>query len=193
MKQSGTDRPDLQRPRATRDQLPVRAERRECVRSPLTSRITQRGSGQPRPPASRRTGPQQAGSAVTFPRPGRLTGSGPLDDLGPTSPAVRELVPGFGACPGCRPRDIDAPGRPGRDLRRSSPAPRPAISSTARGGQSCMHDGRSTGATAINEDPVGPACAGVLSTGVRCINIQARRLLLSRPPVGQAAGIAKAL
>jgi hypothetical protein len=47
----------------------------------LTSRITQRDtgtacgrSGQPRPPTSRRTEPQQAGSAVTFPGPSRLTG-----------------------------------------------------------------------------------------------------------------------
>jgi hypothetical protein len=130
----------------------------------LTSRIAQCDSGigcgcsgQPRPPASWRAEPQPADSVVTFPGLGRRAGSGPLDDPGPASPAVRELVPGFGARPGCTPRDVDGTGasRPG-----SSPLvsrdPRPAISVTAKRamGLCGMHDGRGTGATAINEDPV---------------------------------------
>ena len=127
----------------------------------MTSRITQCDSrigcgrsGQPRPPTSRRTEPQSAGSAVTFPGLDRLTGPGPLDDPGSASPAVRELVPGFGACPECRPRTSTASGVPAgvsaaRLLRRD---PRSASPPGAMGPCS-MHDGQSTGATATsNED-----------------------------------------
>jgi hypothetical protein len=124
-----------------------------CLITQRDAGIGRGRSGQRRPPTSRRTEPQPAGPAVTFPGPGRLTGAGPLDDPGPAAG-----VPGR---PGARAqvRDLIAASRPG------SP-PRPACCAVTRDqlhrqgamGRCGMHDGRSTGATAIREDPVRCMC-----------------------------------
>jgi len=150
------------------DQVAAQIGRRVRVRFSLTSRITQRGagigcgrSGQPRPPTSRRTKPQPAGPAVTLPGPGRLTGAGPLDDPGPAAD-----VPGR---PGARARaqvrdltriqvkDVDAiaASRPGSPPPASCAVTRDQLHRQGAMDRCGMHDGHSTGATAIRKDPVG--------------------------------------
>jgi hypothetical protein len=125
--------------------------------------------------------------AVTFPGHGRLTGAGPLDDPGPTTPAVRELVPRFGPD-----RDTGQGHRRHRGVPAGAPPPAScAVTRDQLHRQGAMtpcgmHDGRSTGATAIREDPVRGIC-GILRAGLRCINIQAEGSMLSRPRVCRTA------
>ena len=102
-------------------------------------------SGRPRPPKCRRAEPQPARPCMTFP------GSGPPDDPGPASPAARELAPGSGTLTRMRPRTPAAPGRPGR-VPASRAVTRDQLHRQGHG-RCGMHDRRSTGATAIREDP----------------------------------------
>jgi len=72
------------------------------------------GPGRLDSPGSERTGPRPADSPVTFAGPGRLTGLAHWMIRGPTSPAVRGLVPGVQALNRMRVGAPTAPGRPGR-------------------------------------------------------------------------------
>jgi len=108
----------------------------------LTSRITECDSGigcgrsgQPGSPSSRRTEPQPGrlcrdvprGLAAWRVRPAGWSRAG-------VSGRPVSSCPGSGPAPNARRGRSTAPGRPGRGLRRSSPAPRHAISVTAKGG-----------------------------------------------------------
>ena len=70
------------------------------------------GPGRLDSPGSERTGPRPADSPVTFAGPGRLTGLAHWMIRGPTSPAVRGLVPGVQALNRMRVGAPTAPGVP---------------------------------------------------------------------------------
>jgi len=110
-------------------------------------------SGQRHPPPSRRTEPQPAGPAVTFPGPGRLTGG---RSAGWSRAGCRRPRPSGSSCPGS---GLIAASRPGSPPPASCAVTRDQLHRQGAMGRCGMHDGRSTGATAIREDPVRGRCA----------------------------------
>jgi hypothetical protein len=138
-------------------QPPIRSYRRECARYPCSRASLSVMPGH---------GTDAAGSHV-LPRPGGLHRSRPASAV--TFPG---LVPGSGAWHGCTPGRSTVSERLGRAL--------PLVSCAVARGQGAtgpcgVLDGRSTGVTAIEEDPVGGR-SGRSGARWACITMQAVRL-----------------